>query len=58
MNIPNRRQVRIEPLKDHSFVGKLLEEPSQLVPFHKNDLIEFEVLNNPNASMFCVCDIN
>ena len=55
--ICDRRWVRIEALKEHSFVGKLLEEPSGSVPFHKNDLVEFEVLKNPNGSLFCVCDI-
>lgn len=47
--------VRIESLTDHSFFGKLINEPDQDLGVHLGDIIEFIVEKNRQAKCMCFC---
>ena len=47
--------VRIESLKNHSFIGTLLNEPYQDLGVHNGSLLEFRVEKNTDNKYLCCC---
>lgn len=47
--------VRIEALKEHTFVGRLLNEPNQDFGIHQQEMLEFRVEKNHDGKYLCFC---